>query len=436
MLQSEVARKFAAPKKRSSLDWLTLFMPRFAWGAALLVGLGLAASLMLPRQSAPKTEMFFAKNEAAPSVELAKEAKAPGAAPSQPVAPAETPALARTDDTLRAKTARAATEVAQADREKDSLNYERRKVDAQKEQSLAANAPAAEPTAAVGGSLAVAKQKQELASAPATAATAPTTPPPDDNMLRRYGMAPSAQAPSSSAAVAHSASAQSRDQAANTELAYKSLPQPANSPASESRVQLKTALALDDAKRRPAPIARASQKYVQFVPSKKKGESELADKAAIAKPILASFQFEQIGREVRIIDSDGSVYSGSFQSPQSFSYLDSSTTQRAAAARSLQSAAAQSEPNGALYSSRFQTDLGYFFTVSGTNQSLNQKIVFAGQILASTNATTLADQAAPANGNQVASPELNPLPLLNSRISGKAVIGTNKEVEVNAVPPH
>src|SRR5437764_11801710 len=71
ILQGEVARRFAsaAPPPRSFLDWLTVFMPRLAWGAALLVGLGLAASLMLPRQSAPQSEMFFAKNEATPAVQ-------------------------------------------------------------------------------------------------------------------------------------------------------------------------------------------------------------------------------------------------------------------------------------------------------------------------------------------------------------------------------
>jgi hypothetical protein len=107
-------------------------------------------------------------------------------------------------------------------------------------------------------------------------------------------------------------------------------------------------------------------------------------------------------------------------------------TQRAAA-RSIQATAAPSEQKGAPYDS---SDLGYFFTASGTNQSLNQKIVFIGQILVPTNTMTLTDNIASVNRNGVAGPGLSPLPLLNSRISGKAVIGTNKEVEVNAVPAH
>src|SRR4051794_1296120 len=81
LLQNEVARKFSAPQRRSFFDSLNLFMPRLGWGAALLVGLGLAASLMLPRQSPSKTELFFAKNQASPSLQTANETKVPGDAP-------------------------------------------------------------------------------------------------------------------------------------------------------------------------------------------------------------------------------------------------------------------------------------------------------------------------------------------------------------------
>src|SRR5947199_2284 len=73
MLQSEVARKYAsaAPERRSFFE---LFMPRLAWGAAVIVGLGLAASLMLPRQAEPQREMFFAKNDRASTPQAMNEA--------------------------------------------------------------------------------------------------------------------------------------------------------------------------------------------------------------------------------------------------------------------------------------------------------------------------------------------------------------------------
>src|SRR5689334_4501496 len=64
MLQGEVARKFASgapPEERRS--FFELFVPRLAWAATVIVGLGLAASLMLPRKNAPQQELFFAKND-------------------------------------------------------------------------------------------------------------------------------------------------------------------------------------------------------------------------------------------------------------------------------------------------------------------------------------------------------------------------------------
>jgi|ERR1051326_1855 hypothetical protein len=443
MLQSEVARKFAAgaPQKRSFLDSLIFFMPRLAWGAVVLVGLGLAASLMLPRQNERPQEMFFAKNGRAPSVQTANEAKQATAVASKLNAQSEAPALGRADDLGHSVTMTTNMDLAQLDREKDSLSGERRKGETQKEQSkLALNPPASEP-AAISGSLALAKQKEEVVNAPTAATPPPATPVPQENMLRRsYGLAAPAQAPSSSAVstvsagLAASTPAQSRDESAKTELAYKSLPQ--ETTATARALQLKTATVADDVKRRPAPIARVSQQYVQFDLAKKNPELELADKVPVAKPILASFELQQVGREIRIVDSDGSIYSGSFLSPQTFSYQDSGSAQQSAAAGSRQVTERQTEHKNAFYDSRLQLNLTYGFRVAGTNQSRNQMVIFTGQILAPTNDVTLSDESATVNGNRVAPPELSPLPLLNSRISGKVVIGTNKEVEVNAIPAH
>jgi hypothetical protein len=67
---------------------------------------------------------------------------------------------------------------------------------------------------------------------------------------------------------------------------------------------------------------------------------------------------------------------------------------------------------------------------------LNQIVTFTGQVFAPTNALSVSGPAGTLNGNRIAPPELNPLPLQNSRISGKAVIGTNQAVEVNAIPSH
>src|SRR6185369_11290867 len=136
MLQGEVARKFGsgAPQRRSFFD---LFMPRLAWGAAVVVGLGLAASLMLPRNKPTQQEMFFAKNDRVAMVAADNEAKSRLAVPAEKPAPAglqpDSSALAGADS-LR---------VAKAERDKDAANFERRRAESERTQSLALNEPAA-----------------------------------------------------------------------------------------------------------------------------------------------------------------------------------------------------------------------------------------------------------------------------------------------------
>src|SRR5215475_7767272 len=118
LLQSEVARRLAsnAPEKRSFFE---LFIPRLAWTAALVVGLALAASLMLPRQNVKQSEIFLAKNDRVPAPKASDEFPAAAAKASAPT-PIEAPALVRSD-------------IAQAERDKDAINLEQRRESQQKQ---------------------------------------------------------------------------------------------------------------------------------------------------------------------------------------------------------------------------------------------------------------------------------------------------------------
>jgi len=139
MLQGEVARKFAAGPPRVRRSFFELFMPQLAWGAALVVGLGLAASLMLPRNNAPRQEMLFAKNDRLATIASANESKTRAAGPSEKPAP-----VAAQPDSSAVAQANSAR-LADAERDKDSLNMERRQAEFQKHSSLALNEPAAAP---------------------------------------------------------------------------------------------------------------------------------------------------------------------------------------------------------------------------------------------------------------------------------------------------
>ena len=452
MLQGEIARKFAsaAPQKRSFFE---LFMPRIAWSAAMLIGLGLATSLMLPRHAEQPKEMFFAKNDRASAPDLMKERLPSGAAAEKPSAPLQTPAVAAADQSARMTDAVGAP-VAQAERDKDSFSFEARKTEPEKKQ-LALNEPAAAPPATMsGGSLATVKQKEELASRALRAAVPPKSAMPSEEMTRRqYGSAaPTQPAPSSAAAAgANAYGGETRPGVAGADQpnstlasARAELAKAATSTSSFVASQTNAAAFANVARRSPAPLAQVAQQFVRADALAR--NIELADKSATAKPILASFELRQIGRQVRIVDSDGSIYTGNFELPKTFDFLDSETQQKGDGTSVLKSAASPAnrvapsenavERHGALDDAKLQADLSYAFTVTGTNQTLNQLVTFTGQILTPTNVLSVLGPAGTLNGNRAAPPELNPLPLGNSRVSGKALIGTNREIEVNAVPAH
>jgi hypothetical protein len=82
----------------------------------------------------------------------------------------------------------------------------------------------------------------------------------------------------------------------------------------------------------------------------------------------------------------------------------------------------------------------YSFRVTGTNRNLRQNVVFSGNLIPLTNAlvawtnANAAGGPAGGGGGGVMPSVISPSLLLNSRISGKAVIGNQKEIEVNATP--
>jgi hypothetical protein len=71
------------------------------------------------------------------------------------------------------------------------------------------------------------------------------------------------------------------------------------------------------------------------------------------------------------------------------------------------------------------------------NQTLKQKVVFAGNLLAMTSGTTNAQQLSLGGGGSVGSSQStlpNQLPWSNSRIAGTAIIADTNNIEINAVP--
>ena len=135
--------------------------------------------------------------------------------------------------------------------------------------------------------------------------------------------------------------------------------------------------------------------------------------------------------ELRIVDGDGSVYSGYVQLADAAQRALSSKTEVTGAGRA-------SQAHGGVLGKRAVAGLdsdeptprAYYFRVAGTNRTLNKPVVFTGNLLASTNLSI----GVRLDGFQNAPASQGFLPLLNSRISGKAVIGSSQVVEIDALP--
>jgi hypothetical protein len=137
-------------------------------------------------------------------------------------------------------------------------------------------------------------------------------------------------------------------------------------------------------------------------------------------PVLASFQVQQNGNSIRVVDADGSVYEGSLQSAMP----------APAAAEPVQDQPQRKISTG----SELQTAQTYFFRVAGLNQTLKQKVDFAGNLLAMPAAATNAGLGGGEFGANSPSSPTSQLPWSNSRIAGTAVVADTNNIQINAVP--
>jgi len=174
-------------------------------------------------------------------------------------------------------------------------------------------------------------------------------------------------------------------------------------------------------------------------------------------PILASFQVQQNGNALRIIDQDGSVYEGSLQS------LTAASANREQQAPPRQYQAMQnavgvvagipSPPVGQAQNA-IRAIRNYFFRVTGTNRTLGQNVTCTGYLVANSPRTTNALQSwgtlgAPAGGfggfggaaasdeiraKSPATNQLEQLPWSSFRISGSAIVNNTNRIQINATP--
>jgi hypothetical protein len=143
-------------------------------------------------------------------------------------------------------------------------------------------------------------------------------------------------------------------------------------------------------------------------------------KTAPQPAVLTSFRLEQNGNLLRVVDDDGSVYTGALQVLKNPIAPPLGISPAVAAAETR----AKRAPSN------------YSFRVAGTNRNLNQNVVFSGTLIPLTNALLPGSNVAfgggaGAGGNR--SMPGQPL-LLNARISGQVIIGNQRGIPVNATP--
>jgi hypothetical protein len=231
------------------------------------------------------------------------------------------------------------------------------------------------------------------------------------------------------------------DRSGQPTLAYKSLAEADAANRLKLSSTLTDGLAVSsDAARKEAKSLQLTQRFAQ-VTAGAKAKAATADETTPAHPVLASFQVEQIGSELRIVDADGSVYRGYVQVADT---AGRPRTVRLEAPAAAPAARAPKDAFGERYAAGLDSDQvtqqSYSFRVTGTNLSLHKQVVFTGNLLPAARAasplpeTTNLHAGTGLGGSQTRSAKELPLLLPNSRISGKVVVGNGKAVEIIAEP--
>jgi len=162
--------------------------------------------------------------------------------------------------------------------------------------------------------------------------------------------------------------------------------------------------------------------------------------------VLANFQMEQNGENLRILDADGSVYEGPWQITQGIA--QNATKEPQIAANTGLPVETPAQTQAQTYASKLSSNNGaqliaqnYFFRVAGTNLTLRQNVVFTGNLTIISAAQPITH--APPGGNMQADNEKQqkaanyPQQFIwsNTRIAGTAVVGETNRIEIDATLP-
>jgi hypothetical protein len=166
------------------------------------------------------------------------------------------------------------------------------------------------------------------------------------------------------------------------------------------------------------------------VATKKAFQRELAKSVAAAN-VLGSFQLEQNGYQVRIVDQDGSVYQGRLladaRDEDALGRRDSFQNLGEIVTNGLKlgmNKVGEAELSGGVAQN-------FRFAVSGTNLSLRQRVTVNGQFLAATNVANFVG-ANQVSNQQLKSKVQSGVWLSYGRVVGQAVTADGQQVNLDA----
>lgn len=149
---------------------------------------------------------------------------------------------------------------------------------------------------------------------------------------------------------------------------------------------------------------------------------------ATTAPVLVSFELQQNGNDLAVVDADGSIYQGSLQT--------NSAVPQSQAPAVVPPGAAQSQVSD-VAKNQVAAGNNFYFRVTGQNRTSKQNVVFTGNLipLAGNGANAQTDATANNLGERGdVSQAQNAAIFSNSRIAGNVTMDITNQIEINAVP--
>lgn len=456
-LQDEVARQFPkpeAPKQSSLMEWWALIKQRWAYGVGVIAVIWVAAVAIVPMlsksKSQPQTTIALNSPQAEKlGMEIAKDTSAL----SKPVAATAAPTVAtvtetdsaaaftaRTGENLRAVSAPPAARLVAGNADPGRLQSAVRR-DGQNASvaldGLVTNAVTPRPRGNEQPSPASGRRANEMFSRATPANVAQAAP------ERAAGTIGSSSLGASPA-----------DFALKSEANQPALSKERNEFQSPSSITAVSGQAITPAEAKPdgyylgdksfiargggverEQLTRNSQQFSNTATDPRKRDARYYN--AMAAPVLTNFRIEQAGRDLRVVDGDGSVYRG-FVDEENTLYKQMVERQNMNLSNSYENKFKFQTPKlaNALPAQKQSEENYYLYRVEGTNRSLNQNVVFTWNFV-DTNALVAGNldyKAAAQKLDATKLPSQFPALLQNSYINGRAQFGEDREVEVNAVP--